>query len=142
MINSTNIIAIPANNVGFVASVPEHYHNVLDLDFEILEKNDGASVQVIYAGSPQAEIKVVGSIVGAEKIEILKTYADPSQMPILTSFKEAPISEKMVLITAMMVFLYIIIRFILQNKYPIIQRNFMGDVLVWKADRNSTQTLY
>lgn len=41
----------------------------LKIDFDILEKNDGATCQIIYAGDPEAKIYVTGIIEGAKPIK-------------------------------------------------------------------------
>jgi hypothetical protein len=53
--------------------VPSDARNFLPIDFEILEKGDGAALQMIYAGTPDARIDVTGTIVGAGDPRILST---------------------------------------------------------------------
>jgi hypothetical protein len=38
---------------------------VLPLSFRILEQNDGAVLQIIYSGKPEARLAVAGAVVGA-----------------------------------------------------------------------------
>jgi len=46
----------------------EYNGNTLDLSFDILEQNDGFSVQIIFAGSPDTEAEIKGVIEGAKGI--------------------------------------------------------------------------
>ena len=46
-------------------SGPEDERNTAILGFKILEKGDGAKIQLIYAGDPLAEIRLEGSMIGA-----------------------------------------------------------------------------
>ena len=36
--------------------------------FDVLEENDGAAIQIIYAGSPSADIAITGVVVGAHEV--------------------------------------------------------------------------
>lgn len=45
--------------------VPETAKNSLPLSFSILERNDGAKLQIIYTGKPDARVTLKGTILGA-----------------------------------------------------------------------------
>jgi hypothetical protein len=50
--------------------------NVLPVSFGILERNDGAQLQVIYTGRPDARVSVSGTIVGAAQTRESTTPQD------------------------------------------------------------------
>ena len=51
------------------AEVSDTARNVIPLSFEILERNDGAVLQVIYTGKPDANVSATGTIVGVDHFE-------------------------------------------------------------------------
>jgi hypothetical protein len=55
--------------------------NSLNIDFDILEKDDGATIQLIYSGDPNADIKLEGSIIGQKNISAKKLYLDTEDIP-------------------------------------------------------------
>ncbi len=50
--------------------------NSLPLSFGILEQGDGAALQIIYAGTVDAKVSVIGTIVGAREPRVLTSAAD------------------------------------------------------------------
>jgi hypothetical protein len=58
--------------------------NIIPVDFDILEKNDGVSIQAIFSGPPDSEIKLKGTIVEAgnpkhlDSPELQKYYKNQS----------------------------------------------------------------
>jgi hypothetical protein len=46
--------------------------NSLPISFNILEKSDGAALQIIYAGNPDATVNMKGTIVGAGSPRLLR----------------------------------------------------------------------
>jgi hypothetical protein len=50
--------------------------NVLPVSFGILERNDGAQIQIIFTGRPEARVSVSGTIVGASQIRETITLQD------------------------------------------------------------------
>jgi len=54
-------------------SIQGKYKNILPLSFDILEQGDGAALQIIYSGDPNANISIEGAIVGATNIKLLES---------------------------------------------------------------------
>jgi hypothetical protein len=77
--------------VGFSAQVSHDNRSSVDLDFGILEKNDGAAIQLIYAGPEKVIIRPEGTIVGVNRIDLIQTYADRADMPFLERIKHTSI---------------------------------------------------
>jgi hypothetical protein len=72
-------LAISRDITGItIAPTPNGAPNRIAIGFNILEKGDGAAIQIIYAGPPNAPVDFEGIIVGAPKpsIEVLKANAD------------------------------------------------------------------
>jgi hypothetical protein len=59
-----------------VGEVSEKEKNSFPVTFSILEQSDGAALQVIYAGTTQANVSVGGTIVGAQEPQIIAASAD------------------------------------------------------------------
>jgi hypothetical protein len=55
----------------FEIASKESAKNSLPISFDILEKSDGAAVQIIYAGDPEAAITVKGTVIGAATPRLL-----------------------------------------------------------------------
>ena len=55
--------------------ISETAKNELPISFRILERNDGAQLQIIYTGKPDAQIRLTGTIVGAGPPRV--TAVDP-----------------------------------------------------------------
>ena len=56
--------------------------NVLPVSFAILEHNDGAQLQIIYTGKPEARASITGTIVGAgQPREAVIDQGQPSKRP-------------------------------------------------------------
>ena len=56
--------------------------HIFDITFDILEHNDGAAIQIIYAGPVNAEPKFTGTIEGAGGIKIRKAaYGNLNEVP-------------------------------------------------------------
>jgi len=51
--------------IKFATGVGESAKNSLPVGFDILERNDGAAIQIVYSGSPDAGITMRGTVVGA-----------------------------------------------------------------------------
>ncbi len=47
--------------------------NVLPISFEILEQRDGAAIQIIYTGNPDATARMIGVVVGASQVRAITT---------------------------------------------------------------------
>ena len=54
--------------VGFRVDDTQKSEGVLDLSWKILERNDGAVVQVLFEGAPDAPFRIDGAIVGQPRI--------------------------------------------------------------------------
>ena len=54
-----------------IGQVSDKAKNSLPLSFDILEQLDGAAVQLIYSGDPNAGVGVTGTIVGARSPKLL-----------------------------------------------------------------------
>jgi hypothetical protein len=59
--------------------------NTVHLNFDIVEKGDGGSIQLIFAGDPTAHLVVSGTIIGA-KLGIQTAYASRKEMPFMEAF--------------------------------------------------------
>lgn len=55
-----------------LGQVNEQARNSIPITFDILEHGDGAAIQLIYTGTPEAEVIVTGTIVGAGSPRLLR----------------------------------------------------------------------
>ncbi len=55
---------------GFKIAVPNGTPNILEITFDALEKNDGGSIQLIYAGNRDAPIAFRGVVLGSKSIKL------------------------------------------------------------------------
>ena len=65
---SYNIVQQSREETGFVVTKDSSNPRLLKVHFHVLDNQDGAAIQIIYAGPIKAPITVVGSIVGAKTI--------------------------------------------------------------------------
>lgn len=54
--------------------------NVLPISFEILEQSDGAAIQIIYTGNPDAAAKMIGVVVGASQVRAITSQRPRQKM--------------------------------------------------------------
>ena len=110
------VLKVSRGEVEFSASIPQDARNVLNVDFEILEKNDGAAIQIIYAGAPDAEIEATGTIVGTEGVQIIKNYASRQEMPLIDKIKTTPMSFRAIIVLFTIIAVYFL-GVVLTGKY-------------------------
>ncbi|MGI8570840.1 MAG: hypothetical protein ACR2KT_18275 [Methylocella sp.] len=72
---------------GFKIAIPSGTGNILDIAFDILERDDGGSIQLIYAGDHDATIAFKGTVVGAKSIKVHNAYATENDMPFIEQMK-------------------------------------------------------
>ncbi len=66
------VLKVSREIIGFRAGpVKDDARNSLPITFNILEKSDGATIQIIYSGNPDANISLKGTVVGAGSPRIL-----------------------------------------------------------------------
>lgn len=71
-----------------LGAVPESTSNRLPLSFDILEKSDGAAIQIIFAGEPDAPVALKGTIVGVGAPKLLSLSKGGGERPNpLVTFK-------------------------------------------------------
>lgn len=81
------ILKISRAVTGFAkGQVSDTAKNELPLSFRILEHNDGAQLQIIYTGKPDAHVSLAGTIVGAGEPREAEADADQLQRPGTSRF--------------------------------------------------------
>jgi hypothetical protein len=96
------VLSVSRPEANLKVAINDAAKNLLDVWFSILENNDGASIQLIFVGSPTANLVVDGSIVGQSEVQEEKLYQNDKDAPLLYQAKNFRILDFMPLILPIM----------------------------------------
>jgi hypothetical protein len=96
------VLSVSRPEANLKVAINDAAKNLLDVWFSILENNDGASIQLIFVGSPTANLVVDGSIVGQSEVQEEKLYQNEKDAPLLYQAKNFRILDFMPLILPIM----------------------------------------
>ena len=108
----------------------ENNKNEFLVTFNILEKNDGGSIQIIYAGNSESPISFDGAIIGAS-LKIDTAYSLTKDTPFLTRLRLRPWTPILLAISMFLLIVWTFISKIVANEIASVNKYVTTAVLVF-----------